>query len=164
MNRKSKKEIKLELDSEKMISQRFVSVSAIFILLYCLVFLFIFINFRSSFFVKTIWFLNTGVFIWFFSDYEILRSNSRYLFALMIAILIVLYSYYIQQIFQFRSFAITFPETTFALVFLLIQWPIRKVFQKLFKTEPEVNRIGKVKNILYTIILIISTFIIVSFL
>lgn len=164
MNRKSKKEIKLELDSEKKIAQRFVALTAIFILLYCLVLLFIFINFQKSFFTKTIWFLNTGVFIWFFTDYEILRSNSRYLFALFISIFIVLYSHYIQQIFQFRSFAITFPETTFALVFLLIQWSIRRVYQKIFKTEPEVTRTGDTKNILYTIILIFSTFIIISFL
>jgi len=164
MSSKSKKQIKAEPNIEKKITQRFIWLSFGFGFLYFLVWLFIALSIQKGFLINSIWFLNTGVFIWFFGDFEILKSDLRYIFALLIAILIVLYSHYIQQVFQFRSFSITFPETMFALVFLLIQWPFRRIFLKLFVTEPEISRTGDVKDILYTFVLLISTLVVIHLL
>ena len=115
---------------------------------------------KSSTFI----FLNSvicfGICYWVIVDYKMLQWLRTYMFSLLIAIFVLIYSFILAGNFPkesgFLKAASIIP--TFVLV---IQLPLRLGFKKIFKREPIVDRPApSTADFFYSIILIISAFIV----
>ncbi|MNY06889.1 hypothetical protein D3C86_1396690 [compost metagenome] len=98
-------------------------------------------------------FLFFGLSTWFYIDYQILRSEKRYLKSFGLSLIFLLYVYFLyeQDIFHFDKITIAAAISTPLL--LLIQWPIRLLFILLVKREPQVERRTNFADMLYSFIL-----------
>ena len=151
---------KIQRNKDSKTNKRFRVIGSIIGMFYVLLILILYLNWQTAFFVKSLWFLNIGVALWFFTDYELLRDNVKYLLSIIIAISIIPYSLLIISEFGIDSFYTSKSSSLHALVLLIIQWPLRRIFLKVFKVEPEVDRTGNVQNFTYTFILAIGMMII----
>lgn len=141
-------------------NKRFKLISLAIAISYILLLALLYANWETKFFVKSLWFLNLGVAIWLFIDYEILRDNLKFLSALILATLIIPYTLLVIDQFGIHSFHTSISSSLHAVVLLITQWPLRRIFLKTFKVEPEVDRTGNFKDMIYTFILGMSMMVI----
>jgi hypothetical protein len=141
-------------------NKRFKLISLAIGISYILLLALLYLNWETSFFVKSIWYLNLGVALWLFIDYELLRDNVKYLWVMIIALSIIPYTLLVIDEFGKHSFHTSLSSSLHAIVLLIIQWPLRRLFLKIFKVEPEVDRTGNIQNVIYTFILAMGMMII----
>lgn len=148
------------MDLKYKIKKRFFVVTSIIGILYTSLTLLLYAEFEQHNLLKFLWFLNIGVAIWFFIEDKMLRDFHLYLAALFISLCIIGYNLTLSDIYNFNPSDYSISSSLHALVLLLIQWPLRKIFLSLFKVEPIVERTGNVKNIAYTFVLAVGMMVI----
>lgn len=120
------------------------------------------INFFTSSFTidpeiqsKTTGFIGMGLGIWFFMDFEMLKSNLYYLKCLIISVsflgYVIFFKSHYPDLGLFANWGALNP-----LSLLLLQWPGRKIYLAIFNREPEVDRQGKTADRVYTFLLFFS--------
>jgi hypothetical protein len=105
-------------------------------------------------FEDTTFFIFFGVGFWFFWDTELLKSNSLFMKCVLIALGCLVYEYYLINYFQQSAFK---PVSIFSfspLIFLVVQWPTRRLFKFIFKCEPKTDFHGKFTNFMYSLLLL----------
>ncbi len=94
-----------------------------------------------------------GVFIWFLTDYKMLRLNKFYFLSLLVAIVILAGGFAANYYYDIGLICFALP-----LLLLIIQKPLRVLFLIYFKREPIVDRYdGKWNDIIYALILLFGT-------
>lgn len=160
--RASKRNInkKTESTEDTKIASRFKVVLLIVLFASAINFILPFITNDQEIFEKSTWILFMGIGLWFFIDYEMLRHEQLYLRCLIISLGVVAYAYFLSNYFQTNISDITFASSLYPFVFLLIQWPIRRIYKAVFKREPKVDKHGKFADLIYSLILFIGLVII----
>ena len=107
-------------------------------------------------YITITYFCGMGTALWFFADAKMLQSERYYCYGLIIAMVFLAYTALVKKLLgnwtiQFADLGALYP-----LIFLLIQWPTRKFYIKLFKREPEIERHGKLADMIYTVILFLA--------
>lgn len=110
-----------------------------FIAIGLLIMSFIISFFDKQGFIKFNFFLGMGLAIWFFSDYEMLRSNKYYIYCLMIAIIFLGYSMVIKQHLNINLQLVDLGAF-YPLTLLLIQKPARFIYKFLLNREPVIEK------------------------
>ena len=105
-------------------------------------------------FQKSTVFLGGGIWFWFFMDYVMLRYNKYYLRCLGIAILYAIYAVFLGN--YYKNDAINIIALN-ALIFLLMQKLLRKIYLVLLKKEPKIDGYGTFEDLIYSIFLSIGT-------
>ena len=160
MNSSKNKQRTKDKAAKSNVNKRFIRLSSIILLAYLLLTVLLYLKWKTSFFITSLWFLNIGVAIWFFTDYELLQKNWNYLWSLFIAFAIILYRMFVVNEFEIKSIHTSISSSLYATALLLVQWPLRRLFLKVFKVEPEVDRTGNIQNAAYTFILAMGMIII----
>ncbi|ASV30753.1 hypothetical protein [Maribacter cobaltidurans] len=143
----------------KTIEGRFAIISLA--LLIFLVFHFLYINGNSDMMEKerVTWFLYAGVSIWFYIDGEILKKDILYLGCFAIAIILMVYGGNFVNNFPIIITEKLGPFTLMPLAFLMLQWPLRRIYKGLFKKEPKTDRGGGITDFIYSMALIFGSII-----
>lgn len=104
---------------------------------------------------KTTGFIGMGLGIWFFMDFEMLKSNLYYLKCLIISVsflgYVIFFKSHYPDLGLFANWGALNP-----LSLLLLQWPGRKIYLAIFNREPEVDKQGKTADRVYTFLLFFS--------
>ncbi|NDV45407.1 hypothetical protein [Flagellimonas sediminis] len=137
----------------KTIEGRFTIISLVLFIL--LIFHFLYINGDSDMLEKerATWFLYAGVSIWFFIDNEMLKKDILYLGCFAIAIVLMVYGGDFVNNFPKTITEKLGPFTLMPLTFLMLQWPLRRIYKGLFKKEPKTDRDGGVTDFIYSMAL-----------
>ncbi len=104
---------------------------------------------------KSSWFIFLGVGLWFFMDCEMLQSKSYYLICLIIAIGIIGYSNLLSNL-QPNISDLIIRSSFGPLTLLIVQWPIRQIYKLVFNREPQVDKHGKLADLVSTLILFLG--------
>ena len=147
----NKNKISINKDTKR--NKRFKLITSIIVGAYTLLILLLTMKWQTAFLVKSLWFLNLGVALWFFTDYELLTDKVIYLWSVIIAISLIPYTLWVINKFGIHSFHTSISSSLHAIVLLMIQLPLRILFIKAFKVEPEIDKTGNMKNMGYTFIL-----------
>lgn len=107
-------------------------------------------------FRHTTWILFGGVGLWFFSDFEMLQYSIFFRKCLFISICSATYGYMLVSSFHFDNPYLAMGTSLYPISLLLVQWPARRVYLKIFKREPEVDRNGLWPDRVYTLILFVA--------
>lgn len=85
-------------------------------------------------------FVFLGISFWFYWDYKLLRTYSRYLKCLLLTGALLLYMYLLvrMELFEISKYEIT--VVIYPLVLLVFQLPLRLTFIHIFNKEPKVER------------------------
>lgn len=142
------------------IDKRFKFLSSAIVIVYLLLFVVLYLNWNTSFFVKSLWYLNLGVALWLFIDYKVLQNDVNYLWSVLIAASIIPYTWIVITEFGLNSFYSSMSGSLHAIVLLFIQWPLRRIYLNIFKIEPEVERTGNARDFAYTFFLVMGMLII----
>lgn len=147
-----------EPEKEENIGKRFKIISIILGLL-LIAGLFTYQN-NARTFSYIYYILGLGTWTWFITDYKMLRVIKYYNLSFLIALLIFLYSYYIQKSNPFYSFFdLSGMFAILPLIFIVIQKPLRIGFKKIMKREPIVERPAlSFADFIYTILLFAAPF------
>lgn len=151
-----KKDNKIQKQNEFKVEKRFNYLSIIalvFIVINHLIFIYEDIEFSKD----SSSLLGMGLWLWFFSDYEMLRQSKLYNRSLIYAVIFAIYcnlaymkyDEQIDSLFGFGAFT--------SLSVLLLQWPMRKIYIRLLKKEPKIDKHGKFSDLIYTFILFIGS-------
>lgn len=138
------------------IDKRFKFLSSAIVIVYLLLFVVLYLNWNTSFFVKSLWYLNLGVALWLFIDYKVLQNDVNYLWSVLIAASIIPYTWIAITEFGLNSFHSSMSGSLHAIVLLFIQWPLRRIYLNIFKIEPEVERTGNARDFAYTFFLVMG--------
>ncbi|MDW3646070.1 MAG: hypothetical protein R8P61_03330 [Bacteroidia bacterium] len=101
-------------------------------------------------------FLILGSVILFFIFHELLQHKEIYLRSLVFAGGVAAFSYFLHIWFRPKLSEFVFVWGTFPLLFLLIQWPLRRLYLLIFKKEPSLDKTGKLGDFLYSMLLYIT--------
>lgn len=135
------------------VTKRFKILLSIAIFAYVLNLLILNLPNGVEIFANIHWFLFAGVAFWFFIDYEMLKFNTFYLQCLIIAFFVFIYGYLIIIFFQPIFSKSIFAFSMYPLIFLIVQWPTRRIYKVILKREPKVDGHGKFADLLFTLIL-----------
>jgi len=147
---KQKEERKKNSKTLASVGKRFKIVLIILGVLFTLAHFILFVLGDKETFQKSIVVLGGGVWLWFFADYEMLRYNKFYLRCLGIAVLYAIYAGVVGVYCKNIAIYIVILQ---ALVFLILQKPLRKIYMVLLKKEPKMDRFGTFEDFCYTIVL-----------
>lgn len=139
----------------KNIDRRFRIISFIFSIALVTSSLYLLITSNISVFSIITLSLGIGITLWFLIDYQMLRVEKFYYKCLIAAITFLIYNNLIDFITQHNSI-MTKLAGLYPFCFIIIQIPVRKVYIKIFKREPELDRYGKFGDVIYTLILMLS--------
>src|SRR6185369_17354453 len=144
-----------EPENESSIKNRFKIIS-ILLSVVLIVGLFVFETDTKLFFYVCLT-AGLGSWVWFFSDYKMMRVNKFFNLSLAVAIVIFLYGYYIQKKNLLYSFSYYYSFFTSApLIVVLIQKPLRLLFKKIFNREPVIEKpTPSAADFFYTILLLV---------
>jgi hypothetical protein len=156
--RLNEKEISQEKEnkSKKSIEKRFKIISILIFV--CFLINILIPNFQNGMeiFEDTTTWLFFGVGLWFFADYEMLKSDSFFIKSLLIVIGGLCYVFSIRNYFQQNHFKLILASSLSPLTLLIVQWPARRIFRAIFKCEPKVERNGNFSDFTYTLILFLA--------
>lgn len=107
-------------------------------------------------FIKATFFLGMGLTLWFFIDFKMLQSDKYYFFDFLISVMFLGYTVLIKKVLNNTDVNLVDLGAFYPLMFLIIQWPTRKIYLMLFKREPKIDRYGKFADMIYTLILFLS--------
>lgn len=113
-------------------------------------------------FSKITFYLGYGIAFWFFLDYLMLRNSKYYLYCIFIALFFLAYSILIHKTYSIEDplkFMPIYMGGMSPICLLVIQKPLRIIYLKLFKREPEIEKDGKSANLIYTCFLFLSMFV-----
>jgi len=113
-------------------------------------------------FFKLHYAIGCGIWIWFITDYKMLRVTKYYLLSLLIATLVFLYGKYLGNHYSiFKNTGLVTIGMVMPIFFLFVQWPLRFLFKAIMKREPVVERPApSFADFVYIFILFLSTAII----
>lgn len=107
-------------------------------------------------------FLSVGTTVWFYYDYTLLKDDKRYLKCLSLSIGLLIYLYSIDYFGIENLNELTLAGAWSPVVFLLIQWPLRFLYIRIFNKEPIIEyRANYLADFIYGLILPVLTFILV---
>ncbi len=133
--------------------KRFIVILSIAISLLLSTLFILFVLKNEELFLKGTLFLGMGIWLWFFSDYEMLRKNNYYLMCLGISVLYAVYAIALNIHYKDEDNVLMHFGALHPLTLLLVQRPLRQFYVIFFNTEPKVDRHGKFTDLLYTLIL-----------
>lgn len=99
--------------------------------------------------------LGIGITFWFLFGSQMLRVEKFYYKCLAVAVFFLIYNNLIEYITQHNSI-MTKLAGLYPFCFIIVQIPVRKVYVKIFKREPKLDRSGKFADMIYTMILMLS--------
>lgn len=147
------------LEEEKLLRTKIIKRVKIVSIIIPILFILSYLTVSNS---STFIFLNSaicfGICYWFIVDYRMLQWLRTYLLSLIIAIIVLTYSYILTGYYPINSGFL--KSASFIPIFILvIQLPLRLGFKKIFNREPVVDRPApSTADFFYSIILIISAF------
>lgn len=147
------------LEAEKILKTKIIKrIKIVCFIIPCL-FMLSYLSISNS---STFIFLNSaicfGICYWFIIDYKMLQWLRSYIVSLIIAIIVLVYSYFLIRHYPIISGFLK-SASIIPTFLLIIQLPLRLAFKKIFKKEPIVDRPApSTPDFFYTIILIISSF------
>lgn len=144
-----------EEKNKKSIEKRFKIISAIGLTILTISLLFLLTTNDNYTFSKITFFLGMGIGVWFLGDYEMLREDKLYFRCLIIGLFFLIYGILIKELTLNRS-QITDFGALYPLTLLIVQRPVRKIYIKILKREPKVDKYGTFADMIYTIILFLS--------
>ncbi|MCF7567281.1 hypothetical protein L3X37_02730 [Sabulilitoribacter arenilitoris] len=147
---------KREEDSVDSIKKRFNIIFIIFIIVLFLNLIVPHLKVDVEVFQKTTLFTGMGVGLWFFMDYEMLRHNSFYLKSFLIALGFYYYGLFLEHHYSSYFSNMTAGNFLYPLTLLIVQYPTRRIYKLIFNREPEVDKHGKIADLIYTMILFFS--------
>lgn len=153
--KKSKEATSINEEQDRKIRFKVLSIIfAILIVSSCLLYL---STHDERLFQRNTIFCGFVLWIWFFLDYKILRTDSTYLNCFKLSVVftcygIVLY-YFLAEIGHIHLIL----SSILPLLLLLVQRQTRKLYLKIMKHEPKVEHRGKFSNLIYTLTLIIAS-------
>lgn len=95
--------------------------------------------------------------IWFFLDYKILRTDSTYLNCLKLSVIVASYGIVLYYLLAEIGHIHLILSSILPLLLLLVQRLTRKLYMKILKHEPKVEHRGKFSNLIYTLTLFIAS-------
>ena len=152
----NKKELEQDEEHESVFSigKRFKTLLIITVSLFIATHFILLISQNQELFHKSTFFLGMGIWVWFFADYRMLRINKYYLRCLGISILFAVYGILLHNKYENNDSIALSP-----LILLILQRPIRHLFIKLFKREPNVNNSENLIDFIYILILFLGSII-----
>lgn len=125
----------------------------VFLAVCCFHFLFAFLIKDTDVFALITFATFIGPGFWFGLNHEMLRYEAIFNRCFSLAIGVFLYGYLLYLGARPMIPNYLYIWSLYPLTFLLIQWPLRRLYLKFFKREPRLDRTGKVGDVLYSIIL-----------
>ena len=144
-----------EEENKKSIEKRFKIISTIGISILTITLLFLLTTNNIYTFSKITFFFGMGIGFWFLVDYEMLRDDKFYFRCVIIGLIFLVYGILIKYLTKYDS-QITDFGALYPLTLLIVQRPARKLYIKILKKEPKVDRYGTFLDLIYTIILFLS--------
>lgn len=145
---------------EKSGAERFSLLVKIAAFVFALSFVFLFFTDEMKFFEIQIFMINFAFFGWFYVDYKILQIDKLYYKCLVVSAIVLLYCFLVNFLFGiFEYQSITFVGIH-PMLLLIFQKPMRLIFIKMFKVEPQFYQYRELRNDLYGAILVFGTLII----
>lgn len=145
---------------EKSGAERFSLFVKIAAIVFTLSFIFLFFIDEIKFFETQIFMINFAFFIWFYSDYKLLQIDKLYFKCLIVSVIVLVYCFLANSVFGiFEYQSITFIGVH-PILLLIFQKPMRLIYIKMFKVEPEIYQYRELRNDLYGAILMFGTLII----
>lgn len=156
-----KREIKKNGDTETegKIDSRFKILSILATILFIATIFFHFLSKDDELFQKSTYFLGLGIWLWFFSDYEMLRIDKFYFRSLFIALAFSIYGISLFNYFGESADILMYLGSMSPLTLLILQKPIRKLYLSQLEREPKIDRHGKFADLIYTLFLMLSSII-----
>jgi len=149
---KNKEEVNI-----KSIERRFRIITFVFLILLVINSLYLLITSNDKIFSILTLSLGIGITFWFLLENQMLRVEKFYYKCLTAAVIFLIYNNLIEYITQHNSI-MTKLAGLYPFCFIIVQIPVRKVYVKIFKREPELDRSGKFADMIYTLILMLSIF------
>ncbi len=146
-------------ETEGKIKDRFKVLSILATILFFGTILFHFISKDAELFQKSTCFLGLGIWLWFFSDYKMLRINKFYVRSLFIALAFSIYGISLFNYFGDNADILMYLGSMSPLTLLILQKPIRKLYLSQLGKEPKIDRHGKFVDLMYTLFLMLSSLI-----
>lgn len=150
--KKSKEATSINEEQDRKI--RFKVLSIIFALLIVSSWIIYIITHDERLFQRNTIFCGFVLWIWFFLDYKILRTNSTYLNCLKLSVIVASYGIVLFYLLAEIGHIHLILSSILPLLLLLIQRLTRKLYMKIMKQEPKVEHRGKFSNLIYTLILL----------
>ncbi|HPE57461.1 MAG TPA: hypothetical protein P5514_02490 [Bacteroidales bacterium] len=156
-----------EEESETSRAKRFRIISTILLLLFAANLAIPKLTLNAEFFKITTSFLFIGTAMWFFAEEQMIRIKVYYFRFFLIAALVIIYRFaLIEPLYPAIHDVINYTSLC-PVSFLIVQWPLRKLFLYLFGREPIVDGNAKFADVVYRLILfcavVILPIIIISF-
>lgn len=104
-------------------------------------------------------YLGLGIWLWFFSDYEMLRIDKLYFRCIFIATSFSIYGIWMFNYFGNSADVLMFLSSMSPLTLLILQRPIRKLYIKHLKREPKIDNHGQFADLMYSLFLMLSSII-----
>lgn len=139
--------------------KRFKIILVIAIVLFLSTYFMLFVLKNEELFLKGTFFLGIGIWLWFFSDYEMLRHSKYFLRCLVVSVIYAIYGIALYNQYRDADNVLICFGALHPLTLLVVQRPLRQLYLMLFKREPKVDKHGKFSDLIYTLILFISTII-----
>lgn len=137
--------------------KRFKIISLIAVFLFILTFLTYSITQDVELFHKLTFFFGMGIWLWFFSDFEMLERLYLYKWCFIISILYGIYAISLINHYGDLDSIDLYFGALHPLTLLIIQKPLRHLYKTIFNREPKVDRHGKFADLVYTLILFLSS-------
>ncbi len=116
---------------------------------------------RDVSFENVTFFMFIGISLWFFWDYKLLRNYKRYLKCIGLVAGLLIYVYQLSKMELLDVSKYELALAVFPFVFLLLQWPLRLLFIRVFNREPVMERRpDSFGDALYSIILLFGAMLI----
>jgi hypothetical protein len=139
------------------IDKRFKIISLIAVILFISSFLTYSITNDVLLFHKSTFYFGMGIWLWFFSDFEMLKRLYLYKWCFIISIVYGIYAIMLNNIYiNADSIDLNFASLH-PLALLIIQKPLRHLYITIFHREPKIDKHGKLADLVYTLILLLST-------
>lgn len=116
---------------------------------------------NPSLYLTALGWIGKGTALWFLIDYKMLRVKELYMRCLGIAGSLLLYGIILASKVEFVKISDTWA--LFPLTLLLVHYPLRMLFVRIFEREPEITRSDTYPDAIYTVLLVIATLIAVFF-
>lgn len=151
--------LKKELDTNNSdsIDKRFKIISLIAVILFISTFLTYSITQDVVLFHKLTFYFGMGIWLWFFSDFEMLERLYIYRWCFIISILYGTYAIFLNNYYGDLDSIDLYFGALHPLSLLIIQKPLSHLYKTIFHREPKVDKHGKFADLVYTLILFLSS-------
>ena len=139
------------------LQKRFKIISLIAIILFISIFLTYSITQDVVLFHKLTFYFGMGIWLWFFSDFEMLERLYLYKWCFIVSILYGVYAIFLNNHFGDLDSIDLYFGALHPLTLLIIQKPLRHLYKTIFHREPKVDKHGKFADLVYTLILFLSS-------